>query len=123
MDLDQIAALLIVAGLGDRTQIDKAAELSQGFGKFIRSLVGLERSAVADALSSFVSTGSATARQIEFVELVIEYVTEKGAPDPRLLYESPFSDLAPSGPEQVFPPSRVADLVRIVERLNESAVA
>nr|WP_323181445.1 type I restriction-modification enzyme R subunit C-terminal domain-containing protein [Kaistia algarum] len=42
-DLDQLAGLLLAAGVGDQTQIDKAAELSHGLGRFIRSLVGLER--------------------------------------------------------------------------------
>jgi hypothetical protein len=79
LDLDQLAALLIDAEVGDRSQIDKAAEVSQGFGRFVRSLVGLERAAVAEALSSFISSGNPTARQIDFIELVIEHLTEKGA--------------------------------------------
>jgi type I restriction enzyme, R subunit len=122
-DIEQLAALLVDAGVGDQAQIDKAAELSQGFGKFVRSLVGLERAVVAEAFSDFVSRSTATARQIEFVELVIEHLTEKGAMDPRLLYESPFTDVAPSGPEHVFELPVTRRLVQVIEHLNHSAAA
>ena len=97
--------------------------ISCGFGRFVRSLVGLERAAVAEALSSFISGGTATARQIDFIELVIEHLTEKGTMDPSLLYESPFTDVAPSGPEQVFDLPVTRRLVAAIEELNVSATA
>src|SRR5690606_917180 len=54
-DLDQLSSMLLSAGVGDQAQIDKAVELSDGLGRFIRSLVGLDRAAVAEAFSSFIS--------------------------------------------------------------------
>src|SRR5690606_38968773 len=89
-DLEQLADMLVSAGVGDQTQIDKAAELSNGLGRFIRSLVGLDRAAVADAFSTFLADGAATADQIEFIEMIVDHLTEKGIMDPGLLYESPF---------------------------------
>jgi type I restriction enzyme R subunit len=122
LDLESLASLLLTAGVGDQAQIDQAAEMSRGFGRFVRSLVGLDRAAVAEAFSTFVSSGSATADQIEFVELVIEHLTDKGVMDPRLLYTSPFTDIAPSGPEQVFSIDGTDKLVRVIEQINDSAV-
>jgi type I restriction enzyme, R subunit len=122
LDLDQLGRLLVDDGVGDQVQIDKATELSQGLGRFIRSLVGLERDAVAETFSTFVSEGNATARQIEFIDLIIEHLTEKGTMDPRLLYESPFTDLAPQGPEQVFDFERAKKLVDVISSINETAV-
>tara|TARA_R110000868_G_scaffold28284_3_gene106387 strand:- start:297 stop:3731 length:3435 start_codon:yes stop_codon:yes gene_type:complete len=120
-DIEQLSELLLSAGIGDRAQIDNAAALSHGLGRFIRSLVGLERAAVAEAFSVFVAEGSASADQIEFVDLVIEHLTEKGVMDPRLLYESPFKDIAPSGPEQVFSMKRTSELFDVIDRINTSA--
>jgi type I restriction enzyme R subunit len=120
VDLEQLGSLLINAGVGDKSQIEKATELSQGFGRFVRSLVGLNRAAVAEAFSQFISAG-ASAKQIEFIELVIEHLTEQGTMDPGLLYESPFTDLAPSGPEQVFDLQGARKLVDAIESLNASA--
>jgi type I restriction enzyme R subunit len=85
-DLEQLATLLVEAGVGDAAQIEEAAVLSHGLGRFIRSLVGLERGAVAEEFSKFLAEGSATARQIEFIDLIIEHLTEKVTIDPRLLY-------------------------------------
>lgn len=121
VDLDQLADLLLSAGVGDQAQIERAAELSRGLGRFIRSLVGLDRAAVAAQFSAFVSAGTASADQLEFVELVIEHLTEKGTMDPRLLYESPFKDIAPSGPEQVFSLARTDELFDVIDRINMSA--
>lgn len=121
-DLDQLSGLLISAGVGDHAQIEKATELSSGLGRFIRSLVGLERAAVAQAFSSFITGNPATADQIEFVDLVIEHLTEKGVMDPKSLYSSPFTDVAPSGPEQVFDLKRTDRLIEVIESFNASAV-
>tara|TARA_R100000365_G_C2748226_1_gene79248 strand:+ start:6222 stop:9680 length:3459 start_codon:yes stop_codon:yes gene_type:complete len=117
-DIDQLAELLISAGVGDQVQIEKAAEVSLGLDRFIRSLVGLDRAAVAAEFSAFLTESSATADQIEFIELIIEHLTEKGTMDPKLLYDSPFKDIAPSGPEQVFPMDRADQLFDVIERIN-----
>ncbi|WP_417693434.1 DEAD/DEAH box helicase family protein [Roseibium sp.] len=122
-DLDQLRDMLVSAGIGEKEILDKAANLSDGLGRFIRSLVGLERSAVAEAFGDFIGATGATAEQIEFIELIIEHLTEKGIMDPALLYESPFTDIAPSGPEQVFDMGRADRLVEMIEQLNKSAVA
>ena len=52
------------------------------------------------------------ADQIEFIEQVIDHLTGKGAVDPKLLYASPFIDIAPSGPKRVFSIERSHQLVR-----------
>lgn len=121
-DIEQLSQLLLSAGVADRAQIEKAAELGRGLGRFIRSLVGLERAAVVEAFSTFIAEGYASADQIEFIELVIEHLTEKGVMDPKMLYTSPFTDVAPSGPEQVFDLKRTDRLIEVIEGFNASAV-
>ena len=103
--------------------IERAKQTSSGFGAFIRSLVGLDRQAVQAAFGEFISDGTATAEQIEFVGLVVDHLTERGAMEPELLYESPFTDVAPQGPDQVFDGPRVDRLFKVIEQLNRSAVA
>jgi type I restriction enzyme R subunit len=53
---------------------------------------------VCEAFSEFLAAGTATAAQIEFINMVIEHLTGQGSIDPALLYEPPFTDIAP--PEQ-----------------------
>ena len=54
--------------------------------------------------------------------MVIEHLTEKGTMDPGLLYESPFIDKAPEGPQQVFDFERTKRLIEVIKGLNDSAV-
>lgn len=49
--------------------------------------------------------------------------TDQGMMDPSLLYEPPFTDIAPTGPEQVFDEDRVTKLVRRIREISDSAVA
>ncbi len=79
---------------------------SQGLGVFIRSLVGLDREAAKPAFSQFLAGGTVTANQVEFVNLIVG-LTENGVMDPKRLYESPFTDVNPRGPEGVFSSGQV----------------
>lgn len=121
-DIEELQQMLLKAGIGQEAYFTKATELAHGFGMFIRSLVGLDRHAVAEAFSEFLSDGAATAQQIEFIDMVIGHLTEKGTMDPGLLYESPFIDMAPEGPQQVFDFEKAKRLVDVIKGLNESAV-
>ncbi|CAN7685884.1 DEAD/DEAH box helicase family protein [Mesorhizobium amorphae] len=123
IDLAELERMLLDAGIGDAGDIQRARETSNGFGRFVRSLVGLDRAAVAEAFGEFLSAGTASAAQIEFVGMIIEHLTDQGTMDPSLLYEPPFTDLAPIGPEQVFDEGHVAQLFSRIQEINDSAVA
>ena len=85
--------------------------------KFLRS------AQAAQAFGDFLAAGTATGQQIEFIGMVIEHLTDRGVMDPALLYEPPFTDIAPTGPEQVFDEDKVALLFDRIDALNASAVA
>ncbi|MEH2551298.1 type I restriction enzyme R subunit [Bradyrhizobium sp. AZCC 2262] len=122
-DLTELEKMLLDAGIGEAGDIERARETSHGFGRFVRSIVGLDRAAVSEAFSEFLAKGSATAQQIEFINMVIEHLTDQGTMDPALLYEPPFTDLAPTGPEKLFDEEKVARLVTRIRAINDSAVA
>lgn len=120
-DLAELEKMLLDEGIGAAGDIERAKETSKGFGRFIRSLVGLDRAAVQEVFGEFLADGAASANQIEFINLVVEHLTEKGTMEPELFYDSPFTDIAPHGPEQVFDEARVTELFRRIEAFNESA--
>jgi type I restriction enzyme R subunit len=121
-DLDELGKMLVEAG-GSTEVIQQATEQSHGLGIFIRSLVGLDRETAKQAFSAFVVGTTATASQLEFIDLIVEYLTENGVMEPARLYESPFTDISPQGPEAVFLPSRVTEMVRVLNEIRERAVA
>jgi len=122
-DLNALEKMLLDAGIGEAGDIERARETSKGFGRFVRSLVGLDRGMVSEAFGEFLAMGVATATQIEFVNMVIEHLTDQGVMDPALLYEPPFTDVAPTGPDQLFDEEKVDRLFTKIRVLNDSAVA
>jgi type I restriction enzyme R subunit len=87
-----------------------------GLGLFVRSLVGLERDVAKAAFADFMADNNLNANQIEFINLIVDHLTESGAMDPRRLYESPFTDFDDQGVSGVF---RQPDVQRIVQVLND----
>ena len=122
-DLSELEKMLLDAGIGEAGDIERAREVSNGFGRFVRSLVGLDRAAVREAFSEFLAAGTATAAQIEFINMVIEHLTDQGMMEPGLLYEPPFTGVAPTGPEHLFDESRIVQLFTKIKAINDSAVA
>jgi type I restriction enzyme, R subunit len=122
-DLAELEQLLATSGVGSSEDIEKAKAESHGLGVFVRSLVGLDREAAKRALGGFLAGKTLTANQIEFVNLIVDHLTEHGMLDAAVLYESPFTDITPQGPDGIFTPPQVAELVKILHEVQEAAIA
>jgi type I restriction enzyme R subunit len=119
-DLDELEKMLRQAGATDPLLVEDKA---QGLGLFIRSLVGLEREAAMQAFSELLQGGKATPEQIEFLQLVIDELTQNGVMSPERLFESPFTDVSAQGPLGVFPPTQVTRIVSTLNDIQARAVA
>jgi type I restriction enzyme, R subunit len=122
-DLDSLEDMLAENGIGDAETIARAREESQGLGLFVRSLVGLDRGAAKEAFADFLDGKVHTANQIEFIDLIINHLTEHGVMGAALLYESPFTDIAPHGPDDLFTSNEVDSIVSVLDRVRASALA
>jgi type I restriction enzyme R subunit len=121
-DLDELEKMLVAAG-GSKALIDEAKAQSQGLGIFIRSLVGLDREAAMQAFSELVSGTTATPNQIEFINLIVQELTQNGVMDGARLFESPFTDMNAQGPLGIFPPAKVTQLVQLLDDIRHRAAA
>jgi type I restriction enzyme R subunit len=120
--LTELEKMLLEAG-GTQSQIDEAKEQSHGLGIFIRSLVGLDREAAIQAFSDFINGTTSTANQIEFVNLIVQELTQNGVMEADRLFQSPFTDLNAQGPLGIFPATRVSQIVEVLNQIRERAVA
>lgn len=120
-DLTSLEDLLASSGAGEPADFERAVENAKGLGRFIRSLVGLDKQAATDAFADFLQGKTATASQIDFVNLIISHLTRHGEMEPKLLFESPFTDKAPQGPTAVFGDEQAGRLVQVIRAINASA--
>jgi type I restriction enzyme R subunit len=121
-DITELEHMLIEAG-GSPEIITLAKEQSHGLGIFIRSLVGLDREAATQAFSAFISGTTATPNQIEFINLVVDYLTENGVMELDRLYESPFTDVHSQGPVGVFSEEQADQLNVVLMDIRQRAAA
>ena len=122
-DLEELERILLESGVGTTMDLTRAAEEAHGLGLFVRSLVGLDRQAAKEALTVFLDDRTLGANQIEFVNLIVNHLTEHGVMDAGRLYESPFTDIAPQGPDRLFTARQMDQLVEILEDVALRAAA
>ena len=120
-DLRDLEQLLVAGGVGGEDEIRRAAVDAQGLGLLVRFLIGMDRAAAKEALGNFAVGKTLTANQLEFVNLIIDHLAEHGLVEPARLYESPFTDTAPLGPDALFAPAELDELMRSLEAVRDSA--
>lgn len=120
-DLDELEAMLVSAGAGP-VDLVWANERKGGLGIFIRGLVGLDRSAAAEAFENYLDETKFTVAQIRFVNLIVDELTKNGVMDPGRLFEPPYTDQAPTGPDLIFPDVDVDLIVETLRGINKTAV-
>lgn len=122
-DLNDLERVLLEANVATPADLDAARADADGLGLFVRHLIGLDRGAAKSAFGAFLEGKTWTANQIEFLDLLINHLVNDGFVEPARMYESPFIDLAPKGPEGLFTDTQVDQLVAILRAVKETAQA
>ena len=122
-DLAELERLLGESGAGAPEDVRRAAEEARGLGLFVRSLVGMDRAAAKAAFAAFYRAKTLTANQLEFVNLIVDHLTAHGVMEPARLYESPFTDVTPRGPDGLFAGSDLEELIRALDGVRATALA
>ena len=121
-DLSELERMFLAESVASPDDLERIRG-EGGLGLFIRSLVGLDREAAKQALGGFVSGRTLSANQIEFIDLIIDHLTDRGVMDPRRLYESPFTDIDDQGVSGVFAPAEVKMLVETLVQVKARTAA
>ena len=124
MNADDISSLerILWSEVGSRKEY--AAEFGdKPLGVFVREIVGMDMAAAKAAFADFLSTVDLDARQIYFVNQIIEYIVHNGVlKDMTVLQETPFSDRGSI--VDVFADVSIWFQIRkIIEQINVNAVA
>lgn len=120
-ELNLLEKLLFEGDLG--TKADFRREYGDmPLGKFIRSLLGLDKAAANQLFSEFIQSGNLTADQITFINNIISFLTQNGTIDKAMLFEPPFTNINDQGITGVFDDAMVGKIVRIIDQVNDNAV-
>ncbi|CAM4013383.1 DEAD/DEAH box helicase family protein [Janibacter anophelis] len=122
-DLSALEQMLEDSGAGARADIERAVDESHGLGRFVRSLVGLDREAALEAFGDYLDTARFDVHQVRFVTLIVDELTANGAVEPGRLFESPYTDYAPTGPDDLFEEAQVDSIVGILREVDGRAEA
>jgi len=120
-DVQELEKMLLDAGTGTSEDLNRAKQESYRLGLFLRSLVGLDREAAKRSFDGFLIGKTPTANQIEFVNLMIDHLTQRGWMEPSALYESPFTDISPRGVEGIFASKEVEQLIGVLASIRQRA--
>ena len=122
-DLAELEKMLNESGIGTADDLEKAKTENHGLGLFVRSLIGLDRQAAKNALNAFLAGGNLRPNQIEFLDEVVNHLTEHGCLEAARLYESPYTDFNPKGVDGLFNVQQVDTLISILEDIRTRATA
>ena len=120
-ELDVLEKMLFTDGVAGSKEEFYKEYGQKPLGNFIRSLIGLEESAVEKAFTDFLQAGSLRADQITFTRTLMAYFIKNGVLDKTLLYESPFTDINDQSLNGLFEDAKVIQLVRIIDGINNNA--
>jgi type I restriction enzyme R subunit len=124
LELEELERMLFEnSGLERREDLVRVFGTERPLGRFIRSVVGMDRSALNDAFAAFLSGSTFTGDQITFINYVLEYLSRKGYMEKGSLLEQPFTDLHYQGPYGLFASEEVNHIIQIIDTINANAVA
>ena len=113
-DIADLEQILLENRIGSTSNLQEARTEAGSLGLFVRSLVGLDRTAAKEAFVVFLDERRYSARQIEFVNLIIDDLTQNGVVEPRRIYESPFTEISAQGPDGLFSNEDVDRLIALL---------
>lgn len=97
-DIKELERILFESGdYGTRDDFEKAFDNPDSLGIFVRSLIGLDREEAMRAFNEFLDGQRFNSNQIEFVNMIINYLTQNGVMMPRFFINHPTQILAAMG--------------------------
>jgi len=118
-ELDQLETFLFDGDeRGTKEDFITATGDTKPLGSFIRSIVGLDRSAAYAAFSDFMDSGPLSANQQKFVGMIIDHFVNEGVINLDQLYGVPYTNIHMSGIDGVFSDLQATKIVSILKSVN-----
>ncbi|CAL2087009.1 Type I site-specific deoxyribonuclease [Tenacibaculum sp. 190524A02b] len=91
-------------------------------GKFIRGIVGLDATVTNGIFAQFIQENNLNSTQITFVNILIDFLTNNGIIDKRLLKKPPFNKTHENGIFGVFKEDKkIRKIISLIDEVNDNA--
>jgi len=90
-------------------------------GVLVRSIVGLDRQAAKQVFADFLGEAPLLPDQISFLDEVTNYLIKNGVMEPKIMFESPFTNLHDLGVAGIFDNESSKKIIKLVRDINENA--
>ena len=123
-DIQELERIFFESGdFGTKEDFENAYGKTENLGLFIRSLVGLDREEAKRAFNDFLNGQRYNSNQMEFVNMIIDYLTKNGVMDAAMLYQAPYTNYNSNGLSGIFPDNDATKIVEILTEIRLNAAA
>ena len=123
-DMQELERIFFESGdFGTKEDFENAYGKTENLGLFIRSLVGLDREEAKRAFNDFLNGQRYNSNQMEFVNMIIDYLTKNGVMDAAMLYQAPYTNYNSNGLSGIFPDNDATKIVEILTEIRLNAAA
>ena len=120
-EIDGLEKILFKQGnLGSKEQFIQAYG-KQSLGRSIRSILGLEVHAARIAFAKFLNNTTFNARQIQFINEIINSFVYQGFVSPAMLFQIPFTDICSGGVTELFGDQVAKQIIKLMYTVNSNA--
>ncbi len=120
-DLAGLESAFLAEAVASPEDLEAVRDSGEGLGLFVRKLCGLDREAARQAVEPFLAGRRLGAGQLDFVTLIVDVAARRGVVGVADLYEAPFTDRAPNGPEDLFADEEIDALETVLKDLVNRA--
>lgn len=92
-------------------------------GVLVRATMGLKKNAAKEVFAKFLSKTKLLPDQITFLNQIIDYLIKNGTMDPKIMFETPFTNIDDEGLTGLFDQENSETVVKLVKAVNQNTFA
>lgn len=119
-DVEAIESMLFGDQVVEPTKLEAVIGTEGPLSLFVRKTVGLDKEAAKRAFSVIFDGMQLTAKQLLFMNHLVDFLCTNGVMNPGSLFEPPFTHMHDLGIDGIFP-EQAASIVKIIEQINANA--
>ena len=120
-DIHQLGHFLFHGEIDSKEDFEKAYPEETSLGRFIRSIVGLDRNTAKEVFAKYLDENKLNGNQITFINQIIDYLIQKGVLEPSQFFEIPFDEIHSEEITVVFDETSTDEIIDIIEGINMNA--